>query len=184
MKKSFACQNNVSSLSLSRTHTPVLAASCARVVLSDQSKHSRNTLLFKRPLRARPREVFASPKAMACCLCVPSLPPPSISLALPPSLSPLPPPPLPPSFPLSPNLCFCLCLCGMSCPSWQWHRTGSRWSPVRTLPVAPLWCGLGFFPNSRGNKAAANLRPLSPNERSSKAGRDEGTEGRTKGGSE
>ena len=28
---------------------------------------------------------------------------------------------------------------GMSCPSWQWHRTGSRWSPVRTLPVAPLW---------------------------------------------
>ena len=22
--------------------------------------------------------------------------------------------------------------------SWQWHRTGSRWSPVRTLPVAPL----------------------------------------------
>ena len=27
------------------------------------------------------------------------------------------------------------------------------------LPVAPLWCDLGFFPNSRGNKAAANLRP-------------------------
>ena len=48
---------------------------------------------------------------------------------------------------------------GMSCPGWQWHRTGSRWSPVRTLPVAPLWCDLGFFPNSRGNKAAANLRP-------------------------
>ena len=47
----------------------------------------------------------------------------------------------------------------MSCPSWQWHRTGSRWSPVRTLPVAPLWCDLGFFPNSRGDKAAANLRP-------------------------
>ena len=47
----------------------------------------------------------------------------------------------------------------MSCPSWQWHRTGSRWSPVRTLPVAPLWCDLGFVPNSRGNKAAANLRP-------------------------
>ena len=22
-----------------------------------------------------------------------------------------------------------------------------------------LWCDLGFFPNSRGNKAAANLRP-------------------------
>ena len=47
----------------------------------------------------------------------------------------------------------------MSCPSWQWHRTGSRWSPVRTLQVAPLWCDLGFFPNSRGNEAAANLRP-------------------------
>ena len=31
---------------------------------------------------------------------------------------------------------------------------------VRTLPVAPLWCDLGFFPNSRGNKAAANLRPM------------------------
>ena len=48
---------------------------------------------------------------------------------------------------------------GMSCLSWQWHRTGSRWSSVRTLLVAPLWCDLGFFPNSRGNKAAANLRP-------------------------
>ena len=48
---------------------------------------------------------------------------------------------------------------GMSCPSWEWHRIGSRWSPVRTLPVAPLWCDLGFVPNSRGNKAAANLRP-------------------------
>ena len=35
----------------------------------------------------------------------------------------------------------------------------SCWSPVRTLPVAPLWCDLGFVPNSRGNKAAANLRP-------------------------
>ena len=48
----------------------------------------------------------------------------------------------------------------MSCPSWQWHRSGSSWSPVQTLPVAPLWCDLEFFPNSRGNKAAANLRPL------------------------
>ena len=47
----------------------------------------------------------------------------------------------------------------MSCPSWQWHRTGSSWFPIRTLPVAPLWCDLGFVPNSRGNKAAANLRP-------------------------
>ena len=48
---------------------------------------------------------------------------------------------------------------GMSCPNWPWHRTGSRWSPVRTLPVGPLWCDRGFFPYSRGNKAAANLRP-------------------------
>ena len=46
----------------------------------------------------------------------------------------------------------------MFCLSWQWHRTGSRWSPVRTLPVAPLWsrCDLGY---SHGIKAAANLRP-------------------------
>ena len=48
---------------------------------------------------------------------------------------------------------------GMSCPSWQWHRTGSRWFPVRTLLVAPLWCDLGLVPNSRGNKAAVNLCP-------------------------
>ena len=34
-------------------------------------------------------------------------------------------------------------------------------NPVRTLQVAPLWCDLGFFPNSRGNKAAANLIPKS-----------------------
>ena len=33
------------------------------------------------------------------------------------------------------------------------------WFAVRTLPVAPLRCDLGFFPNGRGNKAAANLRP-------------------------
>ena len=44
-------------------------------------------------------------------------------------------------------------------PSWQWHRTGSCWSPVLTLPVAPLWCDLGLVPNSRGNKAVANPRP-------------------------
>ena len=43
--------------------------------------------------------------------------------------------------------------------SWQWHRTGSSWSPVRTLPVAPLWCDWGFVTNSSGNKAAVNLRP-------------------------
>ena len=48
----------------------------------------------------------------------------------------------------------------MSCPSWLWYRTGSLWSPVRTLPVVPLLCDLGFFPNTRGNKAAANLCPL------------------------
>ena len=48
----------------------------------------------------------------------------------------------------------------MSCPSWQWHRTGSSWSPVRTLPVAPLWCDLGFIQNSCGNKAAANHCPI------------------------
>ena len=47
---------------------------------------------------------------------------------------------------------------GTSCPSWQWHRTGSHWFPVRTLLVAPLWCDLGLVLNSRGNKAAANLR--------------------------
>ena len=40
------------------------------------------------------------------------------------------------------------------------HRTGSHWSPVRTLPVVPLWCDLEFVPTSRGNKAAANLRPI------------------------
>ena len=34
---------------------------------------------------------------------------------------------------------------GMSCPSWQWHRAGYRWSPVRTVPVAPLWCDLGSW---------------------------------------
>ena len=34
---------------------------------------------------------------------------------------------------------------GMSCPSWQWQRTGYCWSPVRPLPVAPLWCELGSF---------------------------------------
>ena len=44
-------------------------------------------------------------------------------------------------------------------PCWQWHRIGSGWSPVWSLPLAPLQCDLGFFPNSRGNKAAANLRP-------------------------
>ena len=31
---------------------------------------------------------------------------------------------------------------------------------ILTLPVAPLWCDLGFVPYSRGNKAAANLRPI------------------------
>ena len=45
----------------------------------------------------------------------------------------------------------------MTCPGWQWHKIGYRWSPVRALPVVPLWCDLGFFTNSRDNKAAANL---------------------------
>ena len=47
----------------------------------------------------------------------------------------------------------------LQCLSWQWHRSGSCWSPVQTLPVAPSCCDLGFFPNSCGNKAAANLQP-------------------------
>ena len=55
---------------------------------------------------------------------------------------------------------------GMCFPSWQWQRTGSSWSPVLTLPYRwrPCqWCDLGFFPNSRGNKAAAKplLQPCS-----------------------
>ena len=37
---------------------------------------------------------------------------------------------------------------GMSCPSWQWHRTGYSLLPVRTLPVAPLWCDLGCSPQT------------------------------------
>ena len=54
------------------------------------------------------------------------------------------------------NVSSCITLCsviehswqnvtGMSCPSWEWHRTRYRWSPVRTLLVsaAPLWCDLG-----------------------------------------
>ena len=32
---------------------------------------------------------------------------------------------------------------GLSCPSWQWHRSGYSWLPVRTQPVEPLWCDLG-----------------------------------------
>ena len=32
---------------------------------------------------------------------------------------------------------------GMSCPSWQWHRTGYHWLPVQILLVAPFWCDLG-----------------------------------------
>ena len=57
---------------------------------------------------------------------------------------------------------WCATSLGMSCPSWLWHRTGSSWSPIWTLPVAPLWCDLRFIPNSRGNKAAVNLRPTVP----------------------
>ena len=54
----------------------------------------------------------------------------------------------------------------MSCPSWQWHRTGtplvSSSNPTGGAALAPLWCDLEFFPNSRGSKAAANLRPIMP----------------------
>ena len=53
----------------------------------------------------------------------------------------------------------------MSCPSGQWHRTGSSWSPVWTLPVAPLCCDLGFVQNSCGNKDAANLCPMGKSSR-------------------
>ena len=35
---------------------------------------------------------------------------------------------------------------------------------VRTLPVAPLWCDLGFFPNNCGNKAAAARAKPRPTE--------------------
>ena len=57
-------------------------------------------------------------------------------------------------------------LLGMSCPRWQWHRTGSSWFPVWTLQVAPLWCDLGFFLNSSGNKAVLNLHPESKSRQS------------------
>ena len=30
----------------------------------------------------------------------------------------------------------------MSCPSWRWHRTGSRWSPVRTELYRWRPCGV------------------------------------------
>ena len=40
------------------------------------------------------------------------------------------------------------------------HRAGYRWSPVRTLPVAPMWCDLGLWSRTveviklrRGNEA-------------------------------
>ena len=47
-----------------------------------------------------------------------------------------------------------------------WHRTGSSWFPVETLQVAPLWCDLGFFQNSSGNKAVVNLHPESKSSQS------------------
>ena len=51
----------------------------------------------------------------------------------------------------------------MSCQSWQWHRTEYRWSPVRTLLVAPLWPGVTvwpgiLFPNSRGHVINLKLK--------------------------
>ena len=33
---------------------------------------------------------------------------------------------------------------GISCPSWQWHRTGYSWLLVQILLGAPLWCDLRF----------------------------------------
>ena len=45
---------------------------------------------------------------------------------------------------------------GMSCPSWQWHRTGYSWLPVWTCSSLVVWPGI-FSPNSHGNNAAANL---------------------------
>ena len=42
----------------------------------------------------------------------------------------------------------------------NWKQLVSSSTPtVVVVQVVPLWCDLGFFPNSRGNKAAANLRP-------------------------
>ena len=37
------------------------------------------------------------------------------------------------------------------------HRVQEQW--LTTHQYLPLWCDLGFVRNSRGNKAAANLRP-------------------------
>ena len=66
---------------------------------------------------------------------------------------------------------------GQSCQFWGSHGTDGvkitrdvlsklvmAWNrkPLvssSNLSVAPLWCDLGFVPNSRGNKAAANPRP-------------------------
>ena len=46
-----------------------------------------------------------------------------------------------------------------------------QYNPSVIFPVAPLWCDLGFFPNSRGYKAATNLRPNSQLSESSKCSR-------------
>ena len=44
--------------------------------------------------------------------------------------------------------------------SRTWYTvTGSRWSPVRTLPVAPLWCDLGFKSLS-ANLATSSFKSL------------------------
>ena len=42
------------------------------------------------------------------------------------------------------------------------EAVGLKFEPYRWAAVAPLWCDrdLGFFPNSSGNKAAENLRPI------------------------
>ena len=42
---------------------------------------------------------------------------------------------------------------GMSCPSWQWHGTGSCWSPVQTsAPGLQTAMAGGGAPVLRGNK--------------------------------
>ena len=47
----------------------------------------------------------------------------------------------------------------MSCPSWQWQRTGNQFEPYRWRPCGVTWDSSRTL--SRGNKAAANFRPKS-----------------------
>ena len=50
------------------------------------------------------------------------------------------------------------CKSARKCIGGRWGE-GHQIESYITLPVAPLWCDLGFFPSSRGNKAAVNPRP-------------------------